>query len=960
MKYLSNRDEFLKRSIIKIDEHISIKDDSINEEIESGPFANDIPWNDSLLGRLINSAIRKAKIGANLVRIKQVGKRLQEAFDDLLSRSYASGLSKEDKARYNKVSLYAFLEELKNSVEELEGKSDDETLKEIEGLKNLTDTAIKEITDFENKTPADELTIDKSDLDKLIKELKKFREFLNEFKKGEEEKPVETEGEEKSEEKPEVSSETSELFYKTSVTLLKSVISLCDVVKDGKITYPKSTTQAKPNEKETTKVDTKEPVKAEVTTERFFYENESLPIFESELASNETKAINAWKKVESAYTKSGISNMVTRIQDLIKNSESGENAELYKKTISKIGYQVVMNEQTIGKNLLSHDDLVKEELNPDSDNDIPKAISLFGNVILAFKGDMGLSAQLTEANQPIKDFISSYDKLKELLPKLKSSQETKDSNTESEVKTEDDIELGKHYKYTNKKGETKDVIAVDKDKVVYPGDDKKYLTSDDKKGKELANKDVLSVATDKSIGTFAVRPNQLKKESKSIFRYFDFINEADEDVDSKEEKITTDKTEEVSEPTQMIMSQKIKDYWDKNVDIKSFVMTKSEMEKARIAFDKASKSDSIVIQGMDPIIEIVKVFNRAYKLHTTQVIPTGRKGGMVSNKTFREYTTFGGGSPDSAGSTGGPYRNNAIFDQWEDAVLNIKKDTKYQKIFRQETTLKTEEGNIIKDAGKNLLRFMNDMIDGDTLYKTDKSGKGKQAEFIEKYFGTSVDNEKLAIGGEKEMNENGKIADSIKVRNLNFTEKPLKFDNYEQLKGTFFATSTNDNKVLYFYIQDLQNGELYISYCRSMYFFDKYITESGNSIKLEGGNLPFGLNKNQKNKDGKEFIISAFRIKPESLIDKDGKFKLSGKYSIKAITKFDEGKNKAASSKLSEEAEIDIKSIFTLQEKLKDKEGKDIVRRFVLTNASNSITKNGGFVNIAASNDANKTSIVKK
>ena len=65
MKYLSNRDEFLKRSINKINEYKSLEDKDlvkINEDVEnSGPFANDIPWGDSLLGRLINSTIRKAK-----------------------------------------------------------------------------------------------------------------------------------------------------------------------------------------------------------------------------------------------------------------------------------------------------------------------------------------------------------------------------------------------------------------------------------------------------------------------------------------------------------------------------------------------------------------------------------------------------------------------------------------------------------------------------------------------------------------------------------------------------------------------------------------------------------------------------------------------------------------------------------------------------------------------------------
>ena len=117
MKYLSNRDEFLKRSINKIDEYKSLegKDLEVINEGDSGPFANDIPWNDSLLGRLINSTIRKAKIGANLVRIKAVNRRLKDAFDDLLGQSAVSGLSNEEKAEYNKVLIFSFLEIFKHA-----------------------------------------------------------------------------------------------------------------------------------------------------------------------------------------------------------------------------------------------------------------------------------------------------------------------------------------------------------------------------------------------------------------------------------------------------------------------------------------------------------------------------------------------------------------------------------------------------------------------------------------------------------------------------------------------------------------------------------------------------------------------------------------------------------------------------------------------------------------------------
>jgi hypothetical protein len=963
MKYLSNRDEFLKRSIIKIDEYRTTEDNSsINEEADSGPFANDIPWNDSLLGRLINSTIRKAKVGANLVRIKQVAKRLNGAFEDLLARSAEGKLTKEELAQKNKITIYKFLEALQKSVESGE---------KVYLIKNLTDLAIRDFKKFIEVTPADELAVDKTDLEKLVKQLEDFRKFLDDFNDDEgvdyeEEEEVKTEVDDSPGEDDEPSKEEEdaekirELFYTTTITLLKSVVSLCDVIKTKKIDISgSSTNQPEPAEQQkTTTVATKEPIKAEeVTAERFFYENESLPIFESKVDPKEVKSINAWKKVNNAYSKSGIGDMVVRIQDLIKNSESGPNVELYKKTINKIGYQVVSNEQTIGKNLLSLDTLVKEELNPTSENDIPKAISLFGNVILAFKGDMNIATKLVEANQPIKDFITSYDKLKELLPKLKAIKPEEKKVTTSEIKSENDIEIGKNYKYTNKKGETKDVLAVDKDKVVYPGPDKKYLTSDDKKGDDLSGKEFVSVATDKSSGSFAVDPTKLKKESR-LFRYYDFINEAEEgqsveDV-QREETVTTDKGEEVSDPVKKNAAQEIKDYWEKNINIKGYVMTRTEVERTQIALEKASKNN-IVIQGLDPIIEIVKVFNRAYKLHTTQVIPTGRSGGKVSNKTFREYTSFGNGSPDSAGAQGGPYRNNAIFDQWENAVQEIKKQTRFQKVFRQETTLKTEEGNIIKDAGRNLLKFMNDMLDGDALYKTTRDGKGKQAEFIEKYFG-AADAEKLPLYlSEKDKEEVPNTANSMpKAKTLSFKKESLKFENFSELSQTFFSIQSKREK-FFFYIQEVDSEYAYVTYCRSWYFFKSYISKSGISLT---GSIPV---TDAEKTENKQYIIKATRIKLAELIGNDGQIKLEGDYKVKYLTKYSEDKNKSiATPSLSGDDKDDNFIIgsekSTLCEVGKDENGKDFTKRFKLSNRNigEVIRTVGGFPTVRV-DDINKT-----
>ncbi len=116
MRYLDKRDEFLKRSLNKVDSYKSLENSplvTINESSEnSGPFANDIPWGDSLLGRLINSTIRKAKIGMNLGRIKLVAKRLEYAFEDLLGSSAEAQLSDEDKKNLIKIKIFSFIENL--------------------------------------------------------------------------------------------------------------------------------------------------------------------------------------------------------------------------------------------------------------------------------------------------------------------------------------------------------------------------------------------------------------------------------------------------------------------------------------------------------------------------------------------------------------------------------------------------------------------------------------------------------------------------------------------------------------------------------------------------------------------------------------------------------------------------------------------------------------------------------
>ena len=166
MRYLDKRADFLsQRQHIKTE-----KIESIYEaQSGAGPFANDVGWNDSLLGRLINHMIRKARIAAKVPRIKNLIERLNAAFEELVGQSTVFKTSSETQTIAMQAQVASFYFELIKAVEAGEP---------VSVLKKLTDEAIlktKNLPDFDKK-------------DILLEELKKFREFLDQFKDGEESK----------------------------------------------------------------------------------------------------------------------------------------------------------------------------------------------------------------------------------------------------------------------------------------------------------------------------------------------------------------------------------------------------------------------------------------------------------------------------------------------------------------------------------------------------------------------------------------------------------------------------------------------------------------------------------------------------------------------------------------------------------------------------------------------------
>ena len=977
MKYLSNRDEFLKRSLNKIEEYKSIEIDleKLNETDNSGPFANDIPWGNSLIGRLINFGIRKARMGANLLRIKPVGKRLEREFENLLNGSTTSNLSEENKRDLSRVEVSKLLEELDKAVKE--GAN-------VGEIKRLTNKAIIDIGKLAYTAGTNNDVEYGRKLDSLEKQLREFKKFLEQFKddeggkettdeegEGEEGKDEEGKDEEGKGENKEVvvekGSKTSESVYPTMIKTLKSlalVLSHYKEVKMGDVKKPENLNKAKlkyttvagdtiEKIQKNTKANLKKLTAADIRSKntqvlvKYPKDNSTMPaglvllmesfMFEaigeggsadrSNIKGGEDHLTQAFTKLKKAIETlespkdKGVGVDVKFLNEITSKSLDTKNKEIIKSLFTEVNrYLVGDKKATLNA---ATDPLYKESIEIISDKNkkivVAEKIARFTKRALQFDGE-GLYGGLGETGKNLQPFVEGMKSIMLIKP-------AEEKPAEETTK----FKVGDVVKWKNKEGKE---ISKKIEKIK---DGSYYFTTE--AGEEYSKKEA-----------------DLTKESVIVkySSFLSYIKEADEN------KASADEDTEASDPVVMTTSQKIIDYWEKKIDVKEFTLERTEVDKISANFEKMNKKDGeVVIQGVDPVMEIVKIFNRAYKLHTTQVIPTGRSGGKVSNKTFMEYTCFGQGTPAGAGESGGPYRNDKIFNQWENAVQNIMKSTKYQKLFRSETQLKSETGKVIEKAGLYLGKFMRDMLDGDGLYKN-----GAQNKFIEKYFGELPPDAETTFPGSDDDKVNDKTStDMPDPLNLQFKKDPIKMEKLDEMSGSFFACVTKDDKgkdkQIYFYVQSVDATYAFVTYCESFYFFKRYIKESGQALKGDNfkGSLDKVIKVDSKNEDG-EYQIRATKIKLENLINKDdGQFLLKGKsFTIKYLTKYSNKKNTPSQTPSTGTEEMSIQTCYTLCNI--DEENK--LTRYKLTkNISENIKNIGGFPNIKV-DGINNTSMLRK
>jgi hypothetical protein len=177
---ISNKND----KIVKMDKIFNYKEYNnlflkLNED-NCGPFDNVTAWNDTLLGRLINSTVRKSKIRINLKTIGNLVTTLKKTMSDLI---FDVIITEENNKNLKKIQLCFLLNELSISIQ-----------KDVEP----GDGVEKYLDEVENQTIYIINYLDKeySELDykkELLSILNGLKEILLEVDKSQSEKEINSE-----------------------------------------------------------------------------------------------------------------------------------------------------------------------------------------------------------------------------------------------------------------------------------------------------------------------------------------------------------------------------------------------------------------------------------------------------------------------------------------------------------------------------------------------------------------------------------------------------------------------------------------------------------------------------------------------------------------------------------------------------------------------------------------------
>ena len=794
MKYLYTRDGFL----------INVKSETkeiknLHTQINESTLTNDITFGGSLLGRFINSTIRKAMIEVNAMRVVKIAADIERTLLELLMDS--TGINVID---YEITGLLYQIYRIVYNVDKDPNLQTDSQKKTP--LINLT----KQLIEILEKNTNHQLKIGKNAKvlrKKLIEQLKKFLKALEDIKEDKQE--------EEEEQSAEQTDNTDEKIKNTK-QILTCILGIHKAL-SKKTSQLALNAGAKPADAKTLPSGKSTDIKALSSGET--PETKSLP-------SGETnqKLIEAPKptKTNDSYIfdfdtfiiqERDENDLLKKLQNTANNPAASESEkEKARKEIERI------NKKQIGQNKPA--------------------------------GEQAKLASGTEQSEEQK--------------KIGTSQASENKPEQQSVTKNQTIE--KIRKSLQTSGLEAMLLQGKIEKIINDSKELEKITEDLYGTKiELVNKSILSffesikdlrdindipeynnVVGNKTfniasyIKSFITRVENIQKIEEALF----IILEADEsqpdstssdvstdDTDSQSKTQDAEETEEAPEPTSLVKNAWENNFTDDQVSkwgLKNWDEIQIELNEVSRQID--SKSIEIkVSDNEDKIIKIADLFGKAYRCFTTQLIPSGRPNGRISNRTFNEYLFLGDReSPSFSGDSGpgyGPWASKKVFYAFSDKIEQILADKTFRPILDKLKIILPD--GTIESKGNLLTEFIRDMIDENKLKRYGKL----RTELLNKYFGLkktysdssgdySSPNNDTTIGPDD--NPNNPILDWINPTAglIDTSVKP----------GYFIAITYKKTKTD-------KSGKL----------SEQYITLNGQVIKVEGDYCMF---KFQKNADG--------------------------------------------------------------------------------------------------------------
>jgi hypothetical protein len=820
MRYLLKRNDFLiERTINK--NQLDLKKDFKSSSLINETFENDLSWGGSLIGRLINSTLRVLKIYTKTVRVNFIIPQFKKALDDLLT---VCRTNEEQRAQLNNLTGQFLLEEIikvVNSDDSVEQKVAQLLGADNDANPGLVRATIMKIEKIEGFTDKDEVI---TKLEAFLEALRKLKEELGDLPETDEDDEEgddeEGEGEEGGEgdKEDEISGKSLSSIVRLNLFIMfRSIRIVFDTLKLKKVSLEgenKKTIIPKVG-KEYTYTD-KSGRKLQVKV--IDIKNQRQPGKDGEFLTGDDivdpkkkispKVLIAQKNKKGVYGSGSIITVVEPgvLSESLVNEEfvgtgrgRGEGADSAikpgdpKKVIP--GDPKSLKEYEKGENRASsafkkvrgtfesNEQLLKEGLSAMTQiqNDVKSDENVKGYLISIMKeviaNESTVGKPMTFKELTFDKIMDSYS-IKEAVSVLK----TKYAPIVKSISVVARVFLA---------------FKEDKGLLGALGELKKpildFIEAYDLAKENLTKIGEKKVEKEKKEG----EEGKEKKSQNESFRLFEAADdEEDENTPDEEDEFDDD----LGEGTEGEGGgdDKVKSAWREQFteeEEKKYKVNDKDAKELQNAVngDTAATIDVTDAEQYDRILEIVKIFGKAYKMYAVDDIPSGRPEGRISQKTFREYEYIGKENStrpewkEDSSPGYGPWAARVTYEKWQDGVMDILQDTKYRKILAN-STFKNAGPNQEEGSGLTLFTFINDMLNEGGDYGTFRQ---RRHALLNKYFvgnAGKIEEE----GGDANPNESPRIPNRElgTPGEVNFlqTKRSFKVSDFKKGKNSYLST----------------------------------------------------------------------------------------------------------------------------------------------------------------------------